>query len=127
MRIVADGVDYEFDGSRLSVIEGMTVTEYVGCTLVQWREKVDNLRRLFVSTDPSDFKAVQAFVWIARRRAGERGLIADCDFDLATLDVVLSDSEIAAATAAQDAAAKTAAKSKSRRTASRPDPQAAAG
>ncbi|HET6908905.1 MAG TPA: hypothetical protein VFH54_06155 [Mycobacteriales bacterium] len=94
MNILVDGTSYPWDGSKLHVVEAMAMAEYAELSPEEWAEHVKNITDFVQSKDVAKFKAMQCLVWMLRRRAGETvGLVADTDFDLAQLDIELSEAE----------------------------------
>lgn len=72
MYLTVNGKTYEYDGSKLSVNEAILVLEKTGLGVKALMEALKEL-------DPRAFKAV---VFMAQRRAGEKIVWDDVDFDI---------------------------------------------
>lgn len=67
-----DGAEYEFDQNKLALGEAIAVKKSSGLTVKAFQEGL-------VEMDP---EALQAMVWLARRRAGEAVRLQDVEFDV---------------------------------------------
>jgi hypothetical protein len=73
MIINYEGKSYEWD-QDVMVSEDAVIFQYTGLHFVGWTEALDN------PTDPNYIKALQAFMWMLRKRAGELTDIKAQDF-----------------------------------------------
>ena len=69
------GTEYEFDQNKLALIEAIAIKKAIGLTVKSFQEGLQAM-------DP---EALQAMVWLARKRAGEAIRLQDVDFDVIAL------------------------------------------
>lgn len=69
------GTEYEFDQNKLALIEAIAIKKAIGLTVKSFQEGLQEM-------DP---EALQAMVWLARKRAGEAIRLQDVDFDVVAL------------------------------------------
>src|SRR5947199_5118912 len=67
-----DGTEYEFDQNKLALSESIAVKKVTGLTVKTFQEGLGEM-------DP---EALQAMVWLAKRRAGEAVRLQDIEFDV---------------------------------------------
>lgn len=73
------GTEYEFDQNKLALTEAIAVKKTTGLTVKSFQEGLQEM-------DP---EALQAMVWLARKRAGEAIRLQDVDFDVVALCATL--------------------------------------
>jgi hypothetical protein len=78
VKIKLEGVEYEFDAERMMLSELMAVKTKAGMNAKEWHEALQEF-------DPL---AVQALVYLLKRRAGEDVKLSDIDFNLADFEIV---------------------------------------
>ena len=77
MKILVEGQAYEFDQSRLMLSEAMAIKSYTGLKPPQWQAALTE----------GDPEALQALVWLLKKRNGEDVRFSDVDFNLADVSV----------------------------------------
>lgn len=82
-----DGTEYEFDQNKLALAESIAIKKAIGFTVRDFQEGLTTM-------DP---EALQAMVWLAKRRAGVATRMQDIDFDVVALCSTLRYEEPAAA------------------------------
>lgn len=70
-----DGTEYEFDQNKLALAEAIAIKKATGLTVVGFQSGLKEM-------DP---EALQAMVWLAKRRAGMATRLQDVDFDVVDL------------------------------------------
>lgn len=70
-----DGTEYEFDQNKLALAEAIAIKKVTGLTVVGFQSGLKEM-------DP---EALQAMVWLAKRRAGMATRLQDVDFDVVDL------------------------------------------
>ncbi|MGH8575347.1 MAG: hypothetical protein ACREXJ_00175 [Gammaproteobacteria bacterium] len=75
LRFTHDGQEYEFDPDKLPLAEAIMVKKHTGMGMAPYMQGLRDV-------DP---EAIQAMVFLAKRRAGEKVKFEDIDFDLIEL------------------------------------------
>jgi hypothetical protein len=84
LKLTVEGVVYEFDGDHLLLAEARELKTYTGMTLPKWSAGVDEM-------DPD---AIQALIYLAKKRAGETLRFSDLDsLDFADIELEPMDDE----------------------------------
>lgn len=87
MKVVVDGVTYEYDPNRLLLSEAMDTQIKTGLKLQAWQRGLEEM----------DAFAVKALVYLLKRRAKEDPDWDALDFDLASLEIHDDESGLEAA------------------------------
>ena len=94
MKIKVDGKVYEYDRTRLLYSEFAFVQKKTGLKLLAWQAALDEW----------DAEALAGLVYILRRRAGEPVEWDGLEFDLASLEIVPDEDEVAEPAPKEDGA-----------------------
>jgi len=81
-KVKIEGVEYDFDPSKLMFQESLALQRETGLTMQAW---LDDLGK-------GDVLATGAMVWLIRRRAGDETPFATFDFDLGSIEMESSAS-----------------------------------
>jgi hypothetical protein len=83
LKVIIEGQSYDFDQERLEIKEMILIKRYTVFS------KATEFFQAIAEEDP---EALQAYVWIVRRRAGETGLtLDDVDFNIAEIRIESDD------------------------------------
>lgn len=85
MKIRIEDQFYDFEADRLMLKEAMAVKTYTGMGVTDWNKALEEF-------DPN---AIAALVWILKKRAGEDVRFSDLDFNLADLEILSDEGEVA--------------------------------
>lgn len=96
MIIKWDGKDYPFVGGKTDVQEAITIKLYTGHGLVSWGKAIFD----------GDPQAVQALLWLIKKRNGETCEISSLNFDVMALINAYADAMVADKKPEDDAAPK---------------------
>lgn len=80
VRFTQDGKQYAYDYEKMGTLEAIELKKMTGWTVKQWVPELEE----------ADAEAMRAFVWLARKKAGD---LPDCkysEFDFPLLEVMAS-------------------------------------
>ncbi|MEU0039105.1 hypothetical protein [Streptomyces sp. NPDC006333] len=84
IKLTVEGVVYEFDGDHLLLAEARELKTYTGMSVAKWSRGIDE----------GDVDAIQALIYLAKKRAGESLRYSDLEqIDYADIDLEPLDDE----------------------------------
>lgn len=84
IKLTVEGVVYEFDGDHLLLAEARELKTFTGMSVPKWSRGIDE----------GDVDAIQALIYLAKKRAGETLRFSDLEtIDFADIDLEPMDDE----------------------------------
>lgn len=84
LKLTVEGVVYEFDGDHLLLAEARELKTFTGMSVPKWSAGIDE----------GDVDAIQALIYLAKKRAGETLRFSDLEtLDYADIDLEMMDDE----------------------------------